>query len=259
MNPLNILLVDDEPEACMNLAHLLNEYVSKNIRILGAVHNTRDAEAAIKAQQPDAIFLDIEMPNENAFQFLERLDTVSFEIVFVTAYDDYAVRAFRLNAVDYVLKPINIDDLKHAVERVEERLRYKNVMNQSPGFYNDLSRQIGQKKAQEHIILKENNHLEVVPFQNVLYVKAMGSYSRIYYRHHNEERTVLMSRPIAEYEQIFPADMFFRTHRSYLVNRTVIKHLSREGQSLTLNNGELLPVGRRRFSELLAFIKSHKH
>src|ERR1700740_2529996 len=115
---LNVLIVDDEMEACANLQHILSEYVDKEINIVGIANNTREAEAAIAKAAPAAVFLDIEMPNENAFHFLERIAPFNFEVIFVTAYDEYAVKAFKLNAVDYILKPISINELNQAVQRL---------------------------------------------------------------------------------------------------------------------------------------------
>jgi len=255
--PVSIILVDDEPEACENLENIINQFITNEINILGYAFNTIEAGEKIKALNPDAIFLDIEMLNENAFQFLEKLGEIPFEIVFVTAYDEYAIRAFKLNAVDYILKPINIHDLKVAIERLQERIRYKNILKQNNRFYSALSEQINKQKQQDQIIIKDSNQLEAVAFRNIIYVKAMGSYSKIFYRQQAEEKNVLMSRPIAEYEELFPPDIFFRSHRSFLINCQYIRYFSREDMTVTMSNGEVLPVGRRRFTDLLAFIKSH--
>src|ERR1700689_5825299 len=118
---LNVLIVDDEMEACDNLKNILMEYVDKEINIAGIANNTREAEAQINNFLPDAVFLDIEMPNENAFHFLSRISPFGFEVIFVTAYDEYAIKAFKLNAVDYILKPISIAELTAAVQKLKEK------------------------------------------------------------------------------------------------------------------------------------------
>src|SRR5579872_2150289 len=112
--PLKVLIVDDERKACINLRNLLLTYVDKDINIAGIASDTHDAYTQIIKHTPDAVFLDIEMPNENAFHFLERIGPVDFEVVFVTAFDEYAVRAFKLNALDYILKPISVSELRNA-------------------------------------------------------------------------------------------------------------------------------------------------
>ncbi len=258
MSKLNVLLVDDELEACENLQNILLEYVDKDINILGYAYNTNEAEEKIMSLHPDAIFLDIEMPNENAFQFLERFSTISFEIIFVTAYDEYAIRAFKLNAVDYILKPINIEDLKKAVEKLKERVTYRKVININARGYNELAQQINLGKKQSQIILRDNNTWETLSFKSIIYLKAMGSYSKIFYLHQGEERNILMSRSISEYEELLPKEAFFRVHRSYLVNCDYIQKLTKdEIPSIILTDKSVLPVGRRRFSELVLFLKNY--
>lgn len=256
---MNVLLIDDEPEACANLQNILSEYIDEHIVIAGIAYNTKDAEEKIAELQPDAIFLDIEMPNENAFQFLERLSPINFEIIFVTAYDEYAVRAFKLNAVDYILKPINIDELIKAVKKLKERVTYRKVVNSNTTGhrYSELAQQINLKKKQQQLILRDNNTWETVPFKNVTYVKAMGSYCKIFYIDGDEEQSVLMSRSIAEYEEIFPEEIFFRVHRSYLVNCSYIKKILKDDVlSIQLQDKTILPIGRRRFSDLVLFLKT---
>ncbi len=256
METLNLLLVDDEQEACMNLKHILLDYIDKDINILDVAHSTKDAEEKIARLKPNAVFLDIAMPNENAFQFLERISPINFEIVFVTAYDEYAVRAFKLNAVDYVLKPIHIEDLRNAVEKLKEKVFYRNIVNNVP-VYSELSQQIGRKKKQSQIILKDNNIMEAVPFRHIHYIKAMGSYSMIYYFKNREEKTFLMSRPISEYEDLLPKDTFFRIHRSYLLNCSCIRKIVKdEIPSVILQDNTHLPIGRRRFSALMSFLEN---
>lgn len=257
MDQLRAIIVDDEQEACSNLVNILNEYIEEKIDVLACVNNTKDAEIKIKSLKPDAIFLDIEMANENAFQFLERQKVIDFEIIFVTAYDEYAVRAFKLNAVDYILKPINIEELEIAIRKLKERVKYKKIINSSPEVYQNLAEQINKKSNQQQIILKDNNQYENVSFKDIRYVKAMGSYSRIFFKKGNTYKSLLMSRAIAEYEELFPGDLFFRSHRSFLINCRFIDKISKEEMIVFLDNKEALPVGRRRFAELLQFLQKH--
>lgn len=258
MNALNVLLVDDEREACENLQNILSQFIDHPVNIMGFAHSTREAEEKIRQLSPDAIFLDIEMPNENAFQFLERVGAVNFDIIFVTAYDEYAIRAFKLNAVDYILKPINIEDLKKAIEKLKERVTYRKIININAQGYNDLAQQINLRKKQSQIILRDNNTWETLPFTSIVYIKAMGSYSKIFYQTNGEEKNILMSRSISEYEDLMPKDMFFRSHRSYLVNCDYVQKLTKEEiPSIVLTDKTVLPIGRRRFSELVAFLKNY--
>src|SRR6202012_3296754 len=114
--------------ACINLKNILREYVDREINVVGVANNTREAEKQITRFSPNAIFLDIEMPNENAFHFLTRISPFEFEVIFVTAYDEYAVKAFKLNAVDYILKPISIEEVSNAVTKAKEHIAYKKLI-----------------------------------------------------------------------------------------------------------------------------------
>lgn len=258
MSHLKVLLVDDEQEACNNLQNILLEYIDKDIEIIGSAYNTREAEAKITAFRPDAIFLDIEMANENAFQFLERIQPINFEIIFVTAYDEYAIRAFKLNAVDYILKPISIDELAEAVKKLREKLTLKKLLHQQTSAYGELAEQIIDKKKQHQIILRDKNDLEVVPFKNIIYVKAMGSYSKIFFLKDGQEKNLIMSRSIADYEEMLPGYSFFRAHKSYLINCQYVKRILKDDQlSVLLTSGAILPVSRRRLTEMIQFLKNH--
>ncbi len=126
---IQILIVDDEKKACANLRNILLEFVDPGLQIVGEANSTMEAEQLIAIHKPDAIFLDIEMPNENAFHFLERIAPFDFEVIFVTAYEEYAIRAFRLNAIDYILKPISIKDLSTAVQKLKDRIRHKRIID----------------------------------------------------------------------------------------------------------------------------------
>lgn len=258
MDGINVIIIDDEQEACSNLQNILNDYIEEKVDILAFANSTREAEEKILSLNPDAIFLDIEMPNENAFQFLERLPAINFEIVFVTAYDEYAIRAFKLNAVDYILKPINIGELGQAVKKLRERLNLKKLLQGQTSQYNELAAQISQKKKQHQIILRDKNDLEVVPFKDIIYVKAMGSYSQIVFSKGSVEKSLVMSRSIADYEEMLPSEIFFRAHKSYLVNCFFVKKIMKDEQlSVQLTNNTFLPVSRRRLSDMILFLKSH--
>lgn len=256
---LKVFIVDDEIEACKNLRNLLLGYVDETIDIVGMAHNTLDAERLIKASLPDVVLLDINMPKENAFDFLERIHPVNFEIIFVTAYDEFGIKAFRLNAIDYVLKPINIYDLKTAIRKAKQKKLANKLTTDYSNRYKNLTDNLQDKKEQGQIVLRDNNHYEVVMFSNILYVEAMGSYARIVFMSQDAEKAIIMSHPIAEYEDIFPEDMFFRIHRSFLVNRLSISKILKEDQvEVLLKNKTRLPVSRRRQAAVLDFFSGNK-
>jgi two-component system LytT family response regulator len=224
---------------------------------MGIAQDTAQAEKLINAHQPDALLLDIEMPNENAFSFAERISPVSFEIIFVTAYDEYAVKAFRLNAIDYILKPVNTYDLAAAIRKLKERIRYKAAI-QLPA-YEALSRQIKSHAQPQQIYLRDNNSVEIVDFKDLLFIAAKGSYSQVAFLREGQVKQIVMSNSIAEYEELLPADQFYRIHKSYLVNGMHIKQIIKDGNQVVVSGNRFsLPVGRRRHSGLLTFLQQYR-
>jgi len=257
---IRALIVDDEKRACTNLENMLANYVTPTLEIAGVAHNTRDAEQLIRSLQPDVVFLDIEMPNENAFHFLERIAPVSFEVIFVTSYNEYAVKAFRLNAVDYILKPISIAELVSATGKLRERIGYMKGMARSGNLYGQLSDEIYNKVCSDKIVLKSTNITEVVDFKSIFYVEALSSYSKIVFTKDRVIKEIVMSNPLSEYEELLPADTFFRIHRSYLINCTLIKKIWKDGANSILLKGDIaLPISRRRFNSLLQFLQVNHH
>ncbi len=256
-NAIKVLIVDNEKKACNNLKNMLLEFVDSEIDIVGVCYSTLDAEEKINALKPDAVFLDIQMPYENAFHFLDRISPVNFEVIFVTAYDDYAVRAFRLNALDYILKPISISELESAVKKLKEKVRYKKVFATKIISYSEVSDQVS-KKLKIHKIRTDES--EVIEFSDICFIEAQSSYSKICFFNNGTLQEIVMSYPLSDYEELLPEDIFYRIHRSYLINCAQLKEISGESSSqVILRNDITLPVSRRRFSPLLEFLKTNNY
>lgn len=260
-NAINLLIVDDEEEACTNLKNILDRYIDTKIHVAGMAYNTREAEKLIKEFRPDAILLDIEMPNENAFRFLERISPVDFEVIFVTAYDEYAIRAFKLNAVDYILKPISIPELKQAVLKLVEKMKLKKVLKSGGELsYQDIASQIASKTKSYKITLKDNNIVEVVDFKDIFFIEAQGSYFKVVFNKESTVREIVLCGTLTDYEELLPSDIFFRVHKSYIINcMHVNKLLKDEYSHVVIRNEYTLPVSRRRYAPLLEFLKNHNY
>lgn len=258
MAELKILIVDDEPEACDMLTNIFTGF--QQVTIEGIAHSTAEAEHLIDILNPSVVFLDIEMPEENAFQFLQRISPFSFEVVFVTAYDEYAVKAFRLNAIDYILKPVDEEEIVQSLEKLRAKLDYKRSADHRNSLYASLPASFIDKEPQRQIILRNNNHYEVVSFSNIQYVEAMGRYSNIFYTKDGIMKNILMAHSIAEYEELLPAELFYRIHRSFLVNGAKVKQIfNTPGEHFIMIDGQhqQLPVSRRRYPEFLDFLKGY--
>lgn len=254
---LNVIIVDDEHDACLNLQKTLIEHTNHEVNVLAIANNTFDAEKQINKYKPDAVFLDIEMPQENAFTFLERIYPFSFHLIFVTAYNEYAVRAFKLNAVDYILKPISIEEVSVAIRKVRERVLYRQVSDEK-GIYSSLQNSLQTHAKMDKIKLKDNAGFYIVDFKDILYIEAKGSYSCVCFTESGRsEKNIVTSNLLSEYEELLPTELFCRIHRSYLVNSSHVKKVQvDEGSFAIMTNNAKIPISRRRITSLIAFFKN---
>lgn len=253
---MKALIVDDEIEACKNLKNILCTYITTPIEIIGMAQTIAVASCLLTKHEPDIIFLDIEMQNENGFMLFDGSDLILPNVIFVTAYDEYAVKAFRSNAVDYILKPVSIPDLENAIKKVSDRINYKKLMLAHPVSYTELSGQMSGRSKVNKLILKDGHNIDAVSFSDILYIEANGSYAKVTYRREGQERSVVMSYSVAEYEDIVPADMFYRIHKSYLINGNAVLRIVKEDQHyVVLKNGIKFPVSRRRYTSFMSYLK----
>lgn len=257
---INIIIVDDERKACTNLKNLILEYIPDNITISGIANSTIEAEKLIKEHNPDVLFLDIEMPGETGMHFLDRIGPVQFEVVFVTAYDEYAIRAFKFNAVDYLLKPISIEELSATFQKLKDRLAYRDLVKNKQFSYTDIYNKSKTKGNFDKITLRGTNTTEIVDVRDIIYIEALSSYCKIYYNRNKIVKDITMSCPSSDFEDILPDDLFYRIHKSYLVNCSMVsKIINAEGNSIEIFNTFTLPISRRRYTTLLDFLRQNKY
>lgn len=251
---LRALIIDDEPDACRNLDILLRKYCSDVMGQISQTTSTLEAERLLKEIDPHIVFIDIEMPAENAFQFLERIGTRNhFYTIFVTAYDEYAIRAIKINALDYILKPVCEEELTTAVGRVWELVRAAPAGTKSPELHLP-----SVDKEQERIVLRSHGDRVLLDFSNIIYIQAEGSYSRFFYYEHGAVKKFLTSYTLQYYQELLSDTAFFRCHKSYLIH---LKHLSGilapGSLEITMDDGSVLPLSRRRYALLNSLIQKN--
>lgn len=247
---IRVLLVDDEIKACNNLKNILDNYIKENrIEIIGYANNTQEAEQLINELKPDALFLDIEMPHENAFQFLDRIAPINFHVVFVTAYDEYAVKAFKINALDYILKPISISELNESIKKLLSKIDSSKIIIQYENF-NEIGQNILSKNTIQFLKLRTSQAIEIVNCNDILFIEAMGAYSKFFIKNKDLIKEILVCHVLTEYEELLPNNLFFRAHRSYLINLNKIDELKLIDGHLELSIfSHQIQVGRRRIKE----------
>lgn len=233
---IKAVLVDDEVNALHNLTVLLEEFCP-NVTILGKATNIDEAVIIINKEKPDLVFLDIEMPQKSGFELFNETSR-NFKTIFVTAYDEYAVKAFEVSALDYLLKPINIDRLQQAVSKVV-------VQEQPVASLKTLQKNIAVKKIQRINVLYKDVYKEL-EVNDILCIEANQSYSVIYY----ENKKYVYSKNLIYFEKLLADNpLFFRTHRSWIVNLSKVKHFSKNKLTLMLHNNIETTVSRRKIKE----------
>lgn len=238
VNMVKALIVDDEIRARTSLFNLIREYCPQ-VTIAGMAENVNSALHAIIEHKPDIVLLDIEMPDQNGFQLLQHFENPEFEIIFTTAYSEFAVKAFEVSAIDYLLKPIEITKLQAAIEKVSQR----QGENALPERVHTLRENLKVNQIRK-IALPFSGGLEFVQIDDIYYLEAEGSYTQVI----TGKSKLLISKKIKEFEYLLSEDIrFFRIHRSYIINTKYIsKYIKNDGTYLQMENGDSIPVARER-------------
>lgn len=249
MIKINSILVDDEPKNLRILRGLLNEFCPQVI-IVGEAQSADDAELLIKELDPQLVFLDIEMPFGNAFQLLERIMPVNFEIIFVTAFDNYVLKAFKYSALDYLLKPVTIEELVDAVKRADFRIRQKTINPQLANLFNN--QKVSKPGDQKLVLEQRDGAMVFITFNDIVKIRAEGGYT---YIHTMEGKQYISDKSVKEYEDMLPEFIFFRIHHSFIINKNVIKKIvTGRGGLVELVDGSKVEVAVRRKSEFMEWV-----
>lgn len=239
---LKAIVVEDEETSREILKNYLEKYCPK-VEVIGEAANVDDALILIRANELDLVFLDVEMPYGNAFDLLDKVGDRTFETVFVTAYDHYAIDALNAHASYYLLKPIDIDKLIEAVDYVLEIKTKENKLQ------NSVLKPI-QDKVSGKITIPVQNGFEVMQIEDILYCKADDNYTQIF----TEHKKKLVSKTLKYFEEILEGNGFARVHKSYLVNvNAITEYRKGKGGSVVLFNGKEIMVSPTRKKDLLAF------
>lgn len=232
---IRAIVIDDERPSREALKNYLKEYCG-NVEICSEADSMKSGLEAIRATSPDLIFLDVEMPNGNGFDLLRSLDRISFKIIFVTAHSEYAVKAFRFFATDFLLKPVNIQELKEAVEKVSHELT-KDIHNTN---LEELVKYIRMHDQDiKNIVIPDKKGFTVIDLCDILYCEA-DSYCTHF--HLTDGRRITSSKNLKVYDDLLQGKNFQRAHNSYLVNLRHIKAFDHEG-TITLTGKHSVPLG----------------
>jgi two-component system LytT family response regulator len=239
------IIIDDE-QLCVKA---LSNDLQKNcpsVEVVDTCYSAKEGILSIKKLHPDLVFLDVEMPWMNGFEMLEILGDVNFSTIFTTAHDEFAAKAFRISAVDYLLKPVDANDLKMAVHKVEKKLDEGSNLQ----HITNLLRNIKQPPTKQKIALPQREGYEFIDISWIIYCEAEGAYTKLFIQ---DRKPMLVSKSLGDVEELLPPEIFQRIHHSILVNVSCISQFLRtDGGYVVLSNGEKLSVSKAKKEMLMA-------
>ncbi len=246
---MKTLIVDDQKEIREGLRLMLEKFCPQ----VTSIHEADGVVAGIRAIheiQPDLLFTDVEMQDGTGMDMLNKVQDINFQVVFITAYNKYAVDAFRFSAIDFLLKPVEPDLLAEAVKRASFRAKQNELMSQLSVLNNRMRNSDEEKK----IVLKDQKAIYVIKVSDIAYLQAEGVYTHFFIG--NGEK-VMVSKNIKEYEELLEGFGFMRVHNTYLVNlNRIVRFDKTDGGSLVLDGGQTVPVSSRKKDALLEYLKS---
>jgi len=243
---IKVLLIDDEKHALVTLAHYLESF--KEIEILDSIQDSRLAKDRITELKPDIVFLDIEMPFLNGFEVLQQFETLPFKVVFTTAYDQYAIKALKLNALDYVLKPIEIDELKQAIDKYHQQellTTTEQVSNLAKFTMTQMS---------DTLALSTLKGLIFIKIEDIMYFSASNAYTFVVMNNGDKH---LVSKSLVVFEEVLSDNpIFFRVHKSYLINlKFISQYIRGEGGEIIMQDRTSVVLSRNKKQDFLNLFK----
>lgn len=222
---LNILIVDDEKNIRIGIKKMLN-LIDPNYSVVGEANSIKEAKSVLLKCKPDILLLDIELKDGTGFELLDQLDTISFKVIFITAFNQYAIKAFKFNALDYLLKPVDPNELKTALEKAKAGIKSENELK-------ELIKNVEHNNNNHNpkIVIKTTDRTHFIPIDSIIYCKSDGAYTKIF----TTDTLVFASKNLKHFQELLDGYSFIRTHQSYLVNKNFVTDLRNDVIYLTDN------------------------
>jgi len=250
---LKALLIDDEINNLDNLKFILENDV-KGVIVSGKVTSAEEARGWLELNSVDVVFLDINMPNENGFQFLSTLRNRDFKVIFVTAYHEYAIQAIRISALDYIVKPINIEELRTAIDNLKKIIHDPVVKQQQNQLIEHLLASISKKTSPQKIALPQMGGIVFIEVADIVSLQADSNYTII---HLVNMQKMVITKTLKDFESLLDSVQFFRIHKSYIVNLAHIReYSSSDGGVVKMVDGNQWSISRRQIDQFLEKMKS---
>jgi two-component system LytT family response regulator len=252
---IRTIIIDDEPLAIDSLAHVLKNKCGDDVRVIATCNSPKLAKSIIEEHKPDLVFTDVEMPGMSGIDLIRSFGNPEFHVVFITAYDAYAVEAFRLSAMDYLLKPVDAEDIVTTIAKV------KNAIRKNENFVHTQLQNLEKILAQNHAASESKigigmaEKIVFVEIAEIVYCKAEGAYTHVFL---SDGKKIVASRSLGEFENQLKSQKFFRIHHSILVNLRHIKEFQRfDGGYVIMDNNSKLEVSHRKRNDFLNAIDGY--
>lgn len=243
---ITAIIIDDEKHCIDRLSNLLNQEFAKDIELLGSFNSVVEGIQGIKKAQPGLVFLDVQINDKTGFDLLKQLDKINFEVIFTTAYEKYAVQAFKFSAIDYLLKPVDRDDLKQAIHKLKEKIFQTEASNKFDVLFHNLKNIQG---ASKRICVPVMNGLVVIQVSDIIRCESDVNYTTIFMK---DKQKLLVAKTLKEFEEMLTEYHFFRVHNSHLINLNYIKSYNKgKGGFVTMTDNSSIEVSTRRRDEFL--------
>lgn len=250
MSKLKAVLIDDEKSSLQSLTYELNAYCPE-VDVIAAFKDPGEGLAYIKSMPPDILFLDIEMPGMNGFDLLQALHTIDFAVIFVTAYDQFAIKAFEFNALDYLLKPVRKEKLIQAVKKVQDHQQQKLDRTSLDALIQNI--RVQTRSGIEQIALPTSDGFSMVHINDITYLQADSNYTWVFI---SSQKKYLIAKTLKDMEEMLQFPQYFRAHKSYLVNLNhVEKYVRGQGGYLVMKDATQVPVARAQKGDLMKYLK----
>jgi two-component system, LytTR family, response regulator len=239
---ITAIIIDDEPKARLSLRQKLIDYCP-DVKLIGEAGGGEEGLDLIERLQPNIVFLDIEMPHMNGFDMLLRVPQQNFHLIFSTAYDHYAIKAIRFAAFDYLLKPVNIDELREVIRRVKNDQQLSNTPMRIKALVHNLKDDLNK------IAIPTIDGLLFFNINEIMYIEAQSNYTVFNFE---SQPKLTVSKTLKDFEGLLSPDLFFRPHNSYIINLKFIKrYIKGDGGKIEMQNGKFVEVSRRKKEEFL--------
>lgn len=240
---LKAVIIDDEPKAIQGLTWELSNF-SDEIEVITTFSEPEKALSYLKDADLDCLFLDVEMPTMDGFQFLEKLEKKDFAVIITTAYNEYAIKALKKEAIDYLLKPIDADDLRETINKIKKH----NSRAVNADKFERILLNFNDKLNHKKITINTDGKLVFLEPRDIIYAESDGNYATLYLE---SGKSMLLTKKLKEVGELLPDDYFFRIHNSFIINLNKIKEYLKTDGYVILENGKKIPVSRQRKSDFL--------